>query len=79
MFPFAGLRPILLVVCALAVIGIGYTMIQRIQNTGRQELQVEQLTEGLNVRSRIDEAVRNAPSGREPSLGVLRDFLDSRD
>ena len=62
----------------VATIG-GYFTIRYIQNTGRQEVQIEKLEENLQIRNRVDAAIRNAPVGRNESIGVLDDFLRSRD
>ena len=65
---------------ALLVVTIGgYFLTQRLQDIGRQELQIEKLEENLQIRNRIDAATRNAPVVRDGSIGVLNDFLDSRD
>lgn len=65
---------------ALLVIIIGgYFVTQRLQGIGRQEVQIEKLEQNLQIRNRIDDAVRNAPAGRDDSIGVLNDFLNSRD
>ena len=63
----------------LVAITGGYFVIQYIQNTGRQEVQIEKLEENLQIRNRVDAAIRNAPVGRNESVGVLDDFLRSRD
>ena len=57
----------------------GYFLTQRLQDIGRQELQIEKLEENLQIRNRIDAATRNAPVDRDGSVGVLNDFLNSRD
>ena len=57
----------------------GYFLTQRLQDIGRQELQIEQLEQGIETRKRIDDAIRNTPSDRDGSVGVLDDFLRSRD
>lgn len=65
---------------ALLVVTIGgYFVTQRLQDIGRQELQIEKLEENLEIRNRIDAATRNAPVDRDGSIGVLTDFLESRD
>lgn len=62
----------------VATIG-GYFVTQRLQDIGRQEVQIEKLEQDIQIRNRIDDAVRNAPAGRDDSIGVLDDFLNSRD
>ena len=62
----------------VATIG-GYLMIQHIKTIGQQELQIEKLQESLQIRKRVDAAIRNAPSDRDGSLQVLDDFLNSRE
>lgn len=62
----------------VATIG-GYFVTQRLQDIGRQEVQIEKLEQNLQIRNRIDDAVRNAPTSRDDSIGVLNDFLDTRD
>ena len=57
----------------------GYFLTQRLQDIVRQELQIEKLEENLQIRNRIDAATRNAPVDRDGSIGVLNDFLNSRD
>ena len=69
-----------LTAAALLVVTIGgYLMTQHIKTIGQQELQIEQLQNGLETRKRIDAAIRNAPSDRNGSLRVLDDFLSSRE
>lgn len=63
----------------LVVITGGYFAIQYIQDIGRQEIQIEKLEENLQIRNRVDAAIRNAPVSRDESIGVLDDFLRSRD
>ena len=74
---FAGYRNIVLAVIVLAVIGIGYTTIRWLQDTGKQELKIEQLEESLETRRRIDEAVRTAPSDVDDADSLLREFLNT--
>ena len=62
----------------VATIG-GYFVTQRIKTIGQQELQIEKLEEDLQIRKKVDAAIRNAPSDRDGSLRVLDDFLRSRD
>ena len=62
----------------VATIG-GYLMIQYIKTIGQQELEIEKLQQDLERRKRIDAAIRNAPSGRDDSIRVLDDFLNSRE
>lgn len=57
----------------------GYFVIQRIKTIGKQELQIEKLQEDLQIRKKVDAAIRTAPSDRDGSLRVLNDFLNSRD
>jgi hypothetical protein len=61
----------------VAIIG-GYFVIQHIKTIGRQELQIEKLEESIQIRNRIDAAVRNAPRDVAGSIRVLDDFLKSR-
>ena len=65
-------------VLLVATIG-GYFVIQRIKTIGQQELQIEKLEEDLQIRKKVDAAIRNAPSDRDGSIRVLDDFLNSRD
>jgi hypothetical protein len=58
---------------------VGYFAIQHIKTIGKQELQIEKLQEDLQIRRRVDAAIRNAPSDRDGSLRVLDDFLSSRE
>lgn len=74
---FAGWKKIALVVLVLGVIGIGYTAIQWLQDTGKQELKIEQLEDQLILRRRIDEAIRTAPRDVDAADSLLREFLDS--
>lgn len=74
-----GLRIMLLVAGVSVAMGLGWLVIQQIQNTGRQEIQIEQLEEGLEIRRRIDESQRNAPTNVDGANSVLLDFLQSRD
>ena len=69
----------LLGIALLAATTGGYFLIQYIQDTGRQEVKVENLEQTIQTRSRIDAAIRNAPVDRDGSVGVLTDFLQSRD
>ena len=62
----------------VATIG-GYLMIQYIKTIGQQELQIEKLEQDLQIRKKVDAAIRNAPSDRDGSVRVLNDFLNSRD
>jgi hypothetical protein len=64
-------------VLLVATIG-GYFVIQHIKTIGRQELQIEKLEESIQIRNRIDAAVRNAPRDVNGSIRVLDDFLKSR-
>lgn len=57
----------------------GYFLIQRLQDIGRQDLQIERLEQDLQKRGRIDDAIRNTPTGRDGAVGVLNDFLNTRD
>lgn len=67
-------------IAALSTLIIGgYWMIQQLKDIGRQEVQIENLQENLETREKIDEAVRNTPTDRNGSLGVLTDFLRTRD
>ena len=69
-----------LIAAVLLVVTIGgYLMTQHIKTIGQQELQIEQLQNGLETRKKIDAAIRNAPSDRNGSLRVLDDFLSSRE
>jgi len=66
----------------IALLGLttgGYFLTQRLQDIGRQELQIEELEQDLETRRRIDDAVRNTPSDTDGSIGVLNEFLNSRD
>ena len=62
----------------VATIG-GYLMIQHIKTIGQQELQIEKLEQDLQIRKKVDAAIRNAPSDRDGSIRVLNDFLRSRE
>jgi hypothetical protein len=69
-----------LIGAALLIVTIGgYFVTQRIKTIGQQELQIEKLEEDLQIRKRVDAAIRNAPSDRDGSIRVLDDFLRSRD
>lgn len=69
-----------LIGAALLVITTGgYFLIQRIQDTGKQELKIEQLQEQIQTRERIDNAVRNSPSTSDGAVELLNDFINSRD
>ena len=70
----AGYRKLILVGLVLGALGLGYLTIQWLQDTGKQELKLELLEQDLNTRERIDNAVRNSPTGRDDALGVLREF-----
>jgi hypothetical protein len=74
-----GSRQIILVVSVLVAIGIGFLMIQRIQDSGKQELQIEQLERQIEARERIDEAIISSPTNSDSARGVLQDFIDSRE
>ena len=56
----------------------GYFVIQHIKTIGRQEVKIEQLQQDLQIRRRVDAAIRNAPTDRDGSVRVLDDFLRSR-
>ena len=73
------LKAYLTVAALLVATTVGYLMIQHIKTIGQQELQIEQLQNGLETRKKIDVAIRNAPSDRDGSLRVLDDFLSSRE
>lgn len=73
------LKVYLTVAVLLVATTVGYLMIQHIKTIGQQELQIEQLQNGLETRKKIDAAIRNAPSDRNGSLRVLDDFLSSRE
>jgi hypothetical protein len=69
-----------LIGAALLVTTIGgYFVTQRIKTIGQQELQIEKLQEDLQIRKKVDAAIRNAPSDRDGSIRVLDDFLSTRD
>lgn len=61
-----------------AIIG-GYFVVQQIKTIGRQEVEIEKLEQNLEVRGRIDAAIRNTPRDLDGALGVLDDFLSTRD
>lgn len=71
-----GFQKIALVAGVLGVLGVGYLTIQWLQDTGKQELKIEVLEESLQTRERIDDAVRNSPTGRDNAIGVLNDFIN---
>lgn len=73
------MKAYLLGTALLVVTTGGYFLTQYIKTTGQQELQIETLEEELETRKRIDAATRNAPVDRDGSVGVLNDFLRSRD
>ena len=73
------LKAYLIAAALLVATTVGYLMIQHIKTIGQQELQIEQLQNGLETRKKIDAAIRNAPSDRNGSLRVLDDFLSSRE
>ena len=73
------LKAYLIAAALLVATTVGYLMIQHIKTIGQQELQIEQLQNGLETRKKIDAAIRNAPSDRDGSLRVLDDFLSSRE
>lgn len=70
-----GLKRILLAIAVLVAIGAGYWTIQFIQDTGKDEIRMEQLENEVDTRERIDRAIERSPSDRDGALGVLRDFL----
>jgi len=72
-----GYRILILVGLVLGATGIGYLTIQRIQDTGRQELQIEQLQDQIDLRKRIDDATRTSPTNVDDADRVLQQFLDS--
>ena len=61
----------------IAIVG-GYWMTQQLKTIGKQEEQIEGLQEDQEIRRKVDAAIRNAPSDRDGSIGVLDDFLQSR-
>jgi len=63
----------------LVVIIGGYFVTQQLKTIGQQEQQIETLQEDQEIRRKVDAAIRNAPSDRDGSIGVLDDFLGSRD
>jgi hypothetical protein len=73
------LKAYLIGTALLVVTTAGYFAIQHIKTIGKQELQIEKLQEDLQIRRRVDAAIRTAPSDRDGSLRVLDDFLNSRD
>ena len=73
------LKVYLIAAALLVATTVGYLMTQHIKTIGQQELQIEQLQNGLETRKKIDAAIRNAPSDRNGSLRVLDDFLSSRE
>lgn len=73
------LKAYLIAAALLVATTVGYLMTQHIKTIGQQELQIEQLQNGLETRKKIDAAIRNAPSDRDGSLRVLDDFLSSRE
>jgi hypothetical protein len=73
------LKAYLIAAALLVATTVGYLMTQHIKTIGQQELQIEQLQNGLETRKKIDAAIRNAPSDRNGSLRVLDDFLSSRE
>lgn len=70
-----GLKQALLAGLVLVVMGIGYAAIQYFQKTGKQDLQLEILQDQIETRERIDEAIRNAPTGVDESRSVLEQFI----
>jgi len=57
----------------------GYFVTQQLKTIGQQEQQIETLQEDQEIRRKVDAAIRNAPNDRDGSIGVLDDFLSSRD
>lgn len=56
----------------------GYLMTQYLKTIGKQEEQIKNLQEDQEIRRKVDAAIRNAPSDRDGSIGVLDEFLGSR-
>jgi hypothetical protein len=61
----------------LGAIGLGYLTIQWLQDTGKQELQIEQLENQIDLRRQIDEADRTSPRNATDADSLLREFLDA--
>lgn len=69
-----------LIVAALSglIIG-GYFLTQQLKDSGKQELQIEQLRDQLEIRERIDDAIRNSPTTSDGAVELLNDFINFRD
>ena len=74
---FVGLRQMILAGLVLGAIGLGYLTIQWLQDTGKQELQIEQLENQIDLRRQIDEADRTSPRNATDADSLLREFLDA--
>lgn len=72
------MRISLILLGALAVTGGGYFLIQQLRDSGKQEVQIEALQTQIELRRQIDEAIRDAPTGRDDSLRLLEQYLDSQ-
>lgn len=72
-------RIYVIVAIVLVLSGVGFFVTRSLVDTGRKEVQIETLTEQIQIRREIDEAVRDTPPGRDGAIGVLRDFIGSRD
>ena len=60
------------VVGAFFAAGTLYLVVQYIQDSGKQEDQLENLTDQLRLREQIDESVRTSPRDVQSAIELLR-------
>lgn len=75
----AGSRQIVYAVLVFGAIIAGWTLIQRIQDSGRADLKIEQLETNIQVREAIDEGIRTAPRDVDSALRLLERRQATRD
>lgn len=74
-----GLKRIVYVGLVFGAITAGWVLIQRIQDSGKAELKIEQLETNIRVRNQIDEGVRTSPRDVDSALRLLELRQSTRD
>lgn len=69
---FAGYRLGLIVAGVLAAILAAWYLTTTLVNTGRQEEQLDNLKDQLELRNEIDTSIRNAPSDVQSAIELLQ-------